>query len=95
MAQEKEGRTILHLLFAVPQKRGANKSAWATGEASVEIIEDLYPLRDINCLVRTTQPVKGVKLVPSEQMLDFTQEDGGVRFIVPELLCHAMIELTH
>lgn len=95
MVQEEQQRSILHLLFAVPQKRGADSTVWGTAQASVEIIEDLYPLRDIECLVRTSQPVRGVKLVPSEQTLDYTLEDGGARFIVPELLCHAMIELTH
>jgi hypothetical protein len=95
MSQENQQRSILHLLFAVPQKRGADSTVWASSQASVEIIEDLYPLRDIECLIRTSQPVQGVKLVPSEQTLDFTQEEGGVRFTVPELLCHAMVELTH
>jgi hypothetical protein len=95
MFQEAENRSILHLLFAVPQKRGADQSGWPAREASVEVIEDLFPLSDVKCLVRTDRPIQSVKVVPSEQTLDFLVEEGAVRFVVPTLLCHAMIELQH
>ncbi|RYG71554.1 alpha-amylase, partial [bacterium] len=95
MSQAEENRWILHLLFAVPQKRGADQSSRAKHEESVEVIEDLYPLRDVACVVRTSQPVKNVRLVPSLVALDFEVSDGEVHFVLPELLCHAMVEIQH
>lgn len=95
MHQGAQNRSILHLLFAVPQKRGADSTQWGTAQASVEIIEDLFPLHDVQCAVRTEKRVESVKLVPSEQVLDFTTENGAVSFVVPQLLCHQMIELQH
>jgi hypothetical protein len=45
--------------------------------------------------VRTQKPVASVKLVPSNQEIPFEQQDGAVRFSVPELLCHQMVEVAY
>ena len=95
MVQSAENRSILHLLFALPQKRGADATVWASPQASVEIIEELFPLYNIECVVRTSAPIRSVKLVPSEKSLEFVTENGAVRFVVPQLFCHAMVELKH
>ena len=94
MRQADENRHLLHLLYAVPVKRGADRSEWGTGLQSVEVIEDLVPLREIDCVVRLPETVRRVTLAPSGEALPFTvSDDGAVRFTVPELVCHQIIAL--
>jgi hypothetical protein len=94
MRQEAEGRYVLHLLYAVPVKRGANRSEWASPLQMVEVIEDLVPLRDVTCAVRVSEPVAAVTLAPQGEPLPFALEDGVVRFTVPHLYCHQMVTLS-
>jgi hypothetical protein len=100
--QEALGRSVLHLLYATPVKRGANASEWNTGYQSVEMIEDIVPIHDIGCAV--VLPQRGavasrVAVVPSGEELPFetvTSEKGAapvVRFTVPEVWCHQMVEI--
>jgi hypothetical protein len=95
MLQAANQRYMLHLLFALPQKRGADRSTWNEGKHSVELIEDLFPLYDVQVEVRVSHAVKSVKLAPSGQELEFTPIEGGVKFTVPKLLCHQMVELGY
>ena len=91
MYQAAKNRHILHLLYAVPVKRGANRSEWASPLQMVEVIEDLTPLNEVECIVRARDAVKSVTLEPQGMALPFTQENGVIRFTVPRLLCHQMI----
>ena len=83
--QAAHNRAILHLLFAIPVKRGKD----------IEVIDELFPLAHVKCEVRLDKPVKQVKLVPENQQLPFETSDGAVKFSVPELLCHQMVELSY
>ena len=85
MDQADQNRAILHLLFAIPVKRGDN----------IEVIDELFPLRDVKCVVRLDKPVKSVKLVPENQELPFEIAEGATSFVVPEVLCHQMVELSY
>jgi hypothetical protein len=95
MEQAKESRYILHLLFAVPVKRGADSTQYASGNYAVEIIEDLYPLHNIACRVQTPRKVLSARLVPENVELEIAQDGDAVSFTVPELLCHQMVELSY
>lgn len=95
MHQQEQQRYLLHLLFAMPQKRGANNSAWGGAATSVEIIEDLFPLHEIKVSVRVPQKVESVTLVPEGQDLGFQSGDGEVTFVVPRLMCHQIVELSY
>ncbi len=102
MRQEDEGRDVLHLLYAVPVLRGASGgSGGAEASWSLEVIEDLVPLRDVECSVRLSnkgqngQAVKSVRLTPSGEELPFSTDGDRVRFTVPQLLCHQMVELSY
>ena len=87
--QPDKGRRVLHLLYAPTAKRGGVGDVKDT-----EVIEDIPPLRDIEVRVRTTAPVAAVRLVPQGEDLPFVEESGGfVRFTVPEVLCHQMVEI--
>lgn len=95
MHQPDASRHVLHLLYAVPVKRGADQSAYATGVQAVEIIEDLVPLFDIECSVRVPQEVKGVRLAPSGDKIEYSRTGDRINFTVPKLLCHQMVELIY
>lgn len=90
--QAAENRTVLHLLYATPTLRGARDGDFAK---SVEVIEDLVPLHDIECVVRLPYSVKSARLVPLGEDLPLTQGgSGAVSFTVPRVLCHQMVELS-
>lgn len=94
MKQDELNRYVLHLLFAVPQKRGADSTQWGSGQSAVELIEDLFPLYDVQVTLRVPESVTSVKLAPSGEVLPVTAVDGGITFTVPKLLCHQMVEIN-
>ncbi len=77
---QQDNRKIVHLLFAHTTNRGRN----------TEVIEDLIPLYNINVELKCDKP-KSVKLVPENQEINFTYENGKVKFTVPKVFCHQMI----
>ncbi len=80
MRQEKEKRSILHLLFAHTTVRGQN----------TEVIEDTVPLYNTNCFVRADKKPSRVYLAPEGKELSFTYSDNKIQFTVPEVDIHAM-----
>lgn len=78
-----ENRYINHLLYAVPVKRGLN----------VEVIEDIMPVYDISVELRLDKTIKRVYLAPQNVDIEFTQENGIVRYIVDKIDCHQMVVL--
>ena len=71
-------------LIATPSKRG-------TG---VEVLEYLIPMPDVQVAVRRNAKPSAVRMVPAGTALPFTYTDGRVRFTVPKLECHQMVELA-
>lgn len=82
MRQEGEKRLVHHLLYAAPVKRG-----------SVEVIEDIVPLYDVQVELMLAQKVKRIYLAPSMDEVTFTCEDGRVTYTVPKVECHQMVVL--
>ncbi len=72
------------MTYACPVKRGA-----------AEVIEDILPVYDIHVSVATNKTVKTVRLPLSGEGLSFCQENGYVRFTVPQLLCHTTVVLEY
>lgn len=93
--QSAASRYVLHLLYATPVKRGGEQARFAAAETMVEIIEDLVPLHDVKCFVQVDQEINAVKLAPSGEALEYSQDNGEVRFTVPKFECHQMVELTY
>lgn len=92
--QPAEKRSILHLLYAptvsrggVMQLSGGNTS----GGKSVEVIEDLPPLHDVEVTLR--MPVKSAKLVPQGGEVSLEQSGDRVTLRLPKFSCHQMVEL--
>jgi len=81
--QPAEKRQVLHLLHYVPERRGT----------AFDVIEDVIPLYDVGVSVKTSRKVKAVTCVPQGEALDFDEVDGRVKFTLPRLDGHQMIEL--
>jgi hypothetical protein len=76
-------RYINHLLYAVPVKRGLN----------VEVVEDIVPVYNISVELRLDKTIKRVYLAPENVDIEFTQENGIVRYTVDKIDCHQMVVL--
>lgn len=80
--QPHESRRVLHLLHYIPERRGQ----------AFDVIEDVILLHLLE--VSVAGEAQSVRLVPSGDALEFTNQGGRVHFTVPKLDGHAMIELT-
>ncbi len=75
---------IAHLLHYVHQRRGR----------TLDVIEDVIPLHDVQISIRAERQPGAVRLVPGEEPLAFTWADGYARFIVPRVEGHQMVQLV-
>ena len=82
--QADPGRYVLHLLHYIPERRGEH----------FDVIEDVIPLHELTVELALDQSIQQVRLVPDDEALSFTQQDGIVRFTLPRLEGHAMVELA-
>ncbi|MFL5758585.1 MAG: beta-galactosidase trimerization domain-containing protein [Thermomicrobiales bacterium] len=76
-----DGRTILHLIHAVPQRRGE----------VIDIVEDELPLTAIRAGVRLNQAVSKVALAPSGEELAHETRDGVMWVSIPRVEGHAVV----
>ena len=81
MRQPTEQRTVIHLLYASPVKRGRD----------IEVIEDLPELRDITIDLQVTKTPTRVYLAPQNTPLTFTVADSVLSTTVPAMTCHQMV----
>ena len=77
------GDTILHLVYSPPMKRG-----------SIQVVEDMIPLRNVEAVVRNQPKIKTVRLLPEGMELPFEQHDDTLRLKIPEFTMHAMIQIV-
>lgn len=75
------GRNIVHLLYASPVKRGEG----------VEIIEDIIPVYNTEVEAKTDKKPSRVYLAPQKEDIDFTYDNGYVKFNVNKTENHQMI----
>ncbi len=80
---KQNNRYINHLLYAVPVKRGKD----------TEIIEDIYPVHNIEVELQLPEKISRVYLAPQRKEIPFIQADGRVQFQVDEVDCHQMVVL--
>ena len=92
--QPKENRHILHLLYAPTVSRGGVmqlSGGNVSGGKSVEVIEDLPPLHDIEVTLQL--PVKSARLVPQGADISIEKSGDRVTLRLPKFSCHQMIEI--
>lgn len=80
--QPDKRRYVLHLAYGVPVQRGRTS-----------VIEDLPSLHQIPAAIRLDAPIRCVRTVPDGVELPFAQQDGLLRFTVPDLRIHQAVEL--
>lgn len=86
--QPKRSRYVLHLLHYIPERRGE----------AFDIVEDVIPLHElcvhVNLEADAAANVASVTLVPDGEALRFAADEGVLRFTVPRLDGHAMVEIA-
>ena len=88
--REGEGRYVVHLLHANPVRRGYLRTD------HIEPIQDLVTLHDVAVALR--QPgLEGasVRLAPSGETIESAWDGEALRFTLPRLRGHQMIEVRH
>ncbi|HUI69261.1 MAG TPA: beta-galactosidase trimerization domain-containing protein [Spirochaetia bacterium] len=84
-SQNAGSRLVLHCLHYIPERRCE----------TIDVLEDVIPLRDVGVKIRTDKPVSAVRLAPSGTLLQFKAEGaGGVSFRVPSIEGHQMVEIN-
>ena len=83
--QAEKSRYVLHALYASPVVRGK----------STQIIEDLIPLYNSEFEISVDKKVKGVKLVPQNENIKFTEKDGRVSFKIDSFTCNQIVVLEY
>ncbi|MBE6691067.1 MAG: beta-galactosidase [Ruminococcaceae bacterium] len=76
-------RLVHHMVYAATKCRGKG----------VEVIEDLPPVLQTACTVRTTRAPRRVYLAPTGEALPFTYENGRISYTVPSFTCSAMVAI--
>lgn len=81
LEQPGAGRSIVHLLHYVPERRGQD----------FDVIEDVIPLDQVRVSLRADRRVREVRLVPEGQRLPMSQEAGRTTVVVPRVTGHQML----
>lgn len=82
--QPHKNRLVAHFLHYIPMQRGLE----------FQTLEEVIPLYDIEAEIEMKQNVASVNLVPKNKPLDFTQENGKLKFVLPKLEGHQMVEIA-
>jgi hypothetical protein len=81
LRQPDAGRTVVHLLHYIPERRGLE----------FDTIEDVIPLYNVPLAFKTGQAPQRVYLAPSREALPFTYDEGYVKVVVPQVVGHQMV----
>ncbi|WP_099352547.1 alpha-amylase family protein [Fredinandcohnia onubensis] len=82
---EQENNGVIHLLHYIPERRSEK----------LDIVEDVIPLYQIDLSVHLPKKITGIRCVPENISLNFTEKDGRINFSVPKIEGHQMIELQY
>jgi hypothetical protein len=96
MEQKKQKRSVLHLLYCQPIKRGGNvMEAWSIKD--VEVVEDIVPVHHVCVRVRTARKIKAVQHALSGKPIvaDISKDGKTANFVVPKVNLHELIVLRH
>jgi hypothetical protein len=99
MKQSAMNRRVVHLLHANTINRGGemkfNGGTISASSRSIEVIEDILPLRNAELSIRLPQPVTRVTLEPQGVPVQFTRKEDQIHVKIDEFSCHQMIVLQH
>lgn len=99
MNQEKENRSVLHLLYANTINRGGAMQLpgdnLESQASSFEVIEEMLPLHDVEVTLKLDKPVTKVTLEPQGEELEFSSIGDQVSLKIDEFSCHQMVVLNY
>ena len=98
MHQSQHNRYVLHLLYANTISRGAPmelSGGTLADKTSIEIIEELLPLRGIKIQLRMDKPISKITLEPQGEKIEFDADNGTLAVTIDEFTCHQMIVLHY
>ena len=81
--QPEKRRYVLHAAYASPVQKGR-----------ISVLEDMPALREIAVEMNLPEKAAHVRLAPSGEEIPFTQEGGAVRFEIPCVQCHQIVEIA-
>jgi hypothetical protein len=97
--QPQEHRYVLHVLYANTIARGGKMDlsggTVSAGGVNIEVIEDILPLYDVKVSLKLNQKLHSVTLVPTGEVLEFSENEDRYEFSIPKLECHQMVELKY
>ncbi len=82
--QSDKSRYVLHALHYIPLHK-----------STIDIIEDIIDLYQIPIEVAVSEKIKQVTCVPDGTLLSFEQVNGILRFTLPKLHGHEMLEIAY
>jgi hypothetical protein len=99
MRQAQHNRLVLHLLYANTVSRGgqlnlSGGTATATG-FSLEVVEDLVPLRGVELELAIERKLKRATLQPQGQEIVLQRSNGSPKLTLDEFTCHQMVVLDY
>ncbi|WP_369054806.1 alpha-L-fucosidase [Kineococcus terrestris] len=90
VAHRGEDRTVVSLLSHLPTRVGAG-----LGGEGLDLVEDPFPLVDVDVVVRCPRPPSTAVLQPAGTPLEVRVEDGAAHVRVTVLDGHALLVLEH
>lgn len=89
MNQKDENRYVQHSLYASPVRRGE------FGGRPVDVIEDIIPVSNTEVSLRLDKKISKAYLAPQMIDIEFTQQDGVIRYAIDRFECHQMVVLEY
>lgn len=80
--QPEHSRYVFHAAYASPIQRG-----------KISVLEDMPAIANVAVEISMKECVQNVSLIPSGENIPFAQEDGKLKFTVPEVQCHQAVEI--
>lgn len=87
--------TVLHLVSFVASRVSELSGVGGAGHAGLDLVEDPFPLVDVEVKIRVDRPVVRVHLEPAHTEMEFTVADGYVSTAATILGGHGMIVVDH
>jgi hypothetical protein len=82
--QSAKSRYCINLTYAAPAKRGV-----------AEIIDDIIPLYNIPCSIKTDKNVTRVYSPITNEELEFKNCEGRISFVIPKIECHNTVVIEY
>ena len=90
-----EERSVLHLISFLASRAAELVGVQKARHSGLDIVEDPFPLVDVEIAVRVDRPVAAVHLEPGGTPLEFTQQGSYVTTRVTSTEGHAMVVIDH